>query len=127
MEKEIIKMSREELMRLEVIQKVIDKRMKQKEAAKLLSLSTRQIRRMKRKVKSYGSIGLIHGNRGKPSSRKFSNEFRKEIISIVKQKYYDFGPTFASEKLKDNENKKNKQRDIKAVDDRRANLDTEKT
>ena len=78
------------------IQKVIDKRMKQKEAAKLLSLSTRQIRRMKRKVKSYGSIGLIHGNRGKPSSRKFSNEFRKEIISIVKNMYYGFDSTLDS-------------------------------
>ena len=106
MEKEIIRMSKEELRRLKVIHKVINKRMKQKEAAEILSLSCRQVRTIVRKVKRDGDEVIVHGNRGKPSNRKFSDEFKEDIITIVKQKYYDFGPTFASEKLKDNENKK---------------------
>jgi hypothetical protein len=106
MEKEIIKMSREELRRLEVIHKVIERRMKQSKAASILSLSVRQVRRLKTKVNLYGDIAIVHGGRGKPSPRKFSNEFRKEVIGIVRKQYQDFGPTFASEKLEKIDGKK---------------------
>jgi len=41
MEKGIIRMSKKELKRSEVIHKVIDKRIKQKDAANILSLSVR--------------------------------------------------------------------------------------
>lgn len=99
MEKEFIKMSKRELDRLEVIHKVIDKRMRQKKAAELLSLSCRQVRTIVRKVKRHGDAAIMHGNRGKPSPRKYSDDFRKKIIAIVNFKYNDFGPTLASEKL----------------------------
>lgn len=99
MKKEIIRMSKEELRRLKVIHNVIDKRMKQKDAAGLLSLSCRQVRTIVRKVKRHGDKAIVHSSRGKPSPRKFSDEFQKELITIVKQKYNDFGPTFAAEKL----------------------------
>lgn len=92
-------MSKEELRRLEMIHKVIDKGMKQKDAAELLSLSCRQVRTIVRKVKRHGDKAIVHGSRGKPSPRKFSDEFQKEVIKIVRQKYNDFGPTFAAEKL----------------------------
>ena len=106
MEKVFIKMSKQELDRLGVIHKVIDKRMKQSKAAKVLSLSVRQIRRLKTKVKLSGDPVIIHGNRGKPSPRKFSDKFRREVITIMHQKYHDFGPTFASEKLETNDGRK---------------------
>lgn len=99
-------MSKEELRRLEVIHKVIENRMKQKTAAGALSLSVRQVRRLKKKVKLYGDIVIVHGNRGKPSKRKFPDKFREVIMGIVERKYPDFGPTFASEKLEKIEKKK---------------------
>jgi len=99
MEKGFIRMSKRELNRLEVIHKVINKRMKQKNAGELLSLSCRQVRTIVRKIKRHGDIAIVHGGRGKPSPRKFSDKFRKEVITIVKQKYNDFGPTLTSEKL----------------------------
>ncbi|MGB3345940.1 MAG: hypothetical protein WBA71_01620 [Candidatus Humimicrobiia bacterium] len=51
MEEEIIKMSKKELKRLKVIHKVIDKRINQKDAAKILSISVIQIIRITKKVK----------------------------------------------------------------------------
>lgn len=95
MEKDIIKMSKKELKRLKVIHKVLEKRIKQKDAAKLLFLSTRQVRRIQKKVKEKGDTAVVHGNRGQPSSRKFPNKFKNEVIDTVKKKYYDFGSTFA--------------------------------
>jgi hypothetical protein len=106
MEKEIIIMSKKELERLKVIHKVIDKRIKQKDAANILSLSVRQIRRITKKVKIHGDIAIVHGNRGRSSKRKFPKEFKSGVIEIVKKKYYDFGPKFASEKLEEIDNKK---------------------
>ena len=99
MEKEFIKMRKQELDRLEVIHKVIEKRLKQKKAARVLSLSVRQVRRLKKKVKLYGDIAIVHGNRGKPSPRKYSDEFSEKVITIINHKYNDFGPTLAAEKL----------------------------
>lgn len=103
MEEEIIKMSKKELRRLEVIHKVLEKRMRQKEAAEIISLTVRQVRRIVGKVKTHGDIGIVHGNRGKPSQRKFPDKFKDAVITLLKQKYYDFGPTFASEKLEEND------------------------
>ena len=46
-----------------------------------------------------GAKGLVHGNRGKTSNRKMSNQERQNIISLIKKHYSDFGPLLASEKL----------------------------
>lgn len=101
MREEIIRMSKKELRRLEVINKVIERRIRQKDATEILSLSTRQVRRIVKRVKIHGAVGVVHGNRGKESRRKFPLEFRERVLEIVKEKYYDFGPKFASEKLEE--------------------------
>lgn len=106
MRKDIIKMSKKELRRLEVIHKVLDKRIKQGYAAEILLLSVRQVKRIVKKVRIHGDIAIVHGNRGKPSKRKFPDDFKDEVIKVVKRRYYDFGPTFASEKLEENESMK---------------------
>ena len=56
MEKQIIKMNKKELKRQKVIHKVIDKRIKQKDAAKILFLSVKQVRRITKKIKIHGDI-----------------------------------------------------------------------
>ncbi|MDO8513248.1 MAG: ISNCY family transposase [bacterium] len=99
---ETFNMSRREIGQINVFEKLKEKQMKQHEAAKILNLSTRQIRR---KLKSYrlsGEISLVNKSRGKPSNHRFADEFWTEIITLVKDKYADFGPTFASEKLQEN-------------------------
>ena len=99
MRKDIIQMSRKEIERLGVIQEVLNKRTRQKEAARMLSVSTRQVRRIIRKVRIHGEVAVVHGNRGKPSPRRFPEEFKQKVMQIVRKKYYDFGPSFAAEKL----------------------------
>jgi len=99
MRKDIIAMSRKELNRLPILHKVMDNRLTQIEAAEMLELSTRQIRRIIRKIGNEGDEAIIHGNRGNPSPGKTSQSIEKNIVSLLKKKYYDFGPTFAAEKL----------------------------
>jgi len=98
-QQDIIQMSRKEIERLGVVQEVLNRRTRQKEAARMLSLSTRQVRRIIRKVRIHGEVAVVHGNRGKPSPRRFPEEFKQKVMRIVKKKYYDFGPSFAAEKL----------------------------
>jgi hypothetical protein len=98
-QKDIIQMSKREIDRLGVIQEVLNKRIRQKEAARMLFLSTRQVRRIIRKVIIHGETAVVHGNRGKPSSRKAPEEFKEQVMETVRKKYYDFGPSFAAEKL----------------------------
>jgi transposase len=97
--KDIIRMSVKELRRLPIIEKVIRKHLKQKEAAELLGLSDRQIRRISHRVGKEGERGLIHRNRGRPSNRKYPEGMIEEVLRLYQEEYPDFGPTFASEKL----------------------------
>lgn len=62
MDNKYITMSQKEIKRYDIIKKVINKELNGVEAAELLTLSTRQIRRLKKKVKEKGAEGLTHGN-----------------------------------------------------------------
>jgi len=114
-QQETITMSQKEVLRYDVIQNLIIGEIDGTEAAKQINLSTRQIRRLKFKVKKKGIGGIIHGNRGKESNNKISEEKIKEIESIIKEKYYDFGPTFATEKLYENHQIKISKESIRAI------------
>jgi transposase len=92
-------MNAKELTKHEVVKRLIRKEINGAEAAKMINLSTRQIRRIKRKAKERGIAGIIHGNRGKVSNRKLTKAKVKTIKKIIFDKYSDFGPTFAAEKL----------------------------
>ena len=88
-----------ELRRLHVIHKVLEGIVKQVEAAEILSLSGRQIRRIVKRIRSEGSRGIIHRSRGKPSNRRISGKIKEKVINLYRSQYRDFGPTLASEKL----------------------------
>ena len=96
---EHITMSNKELDRLKVLQKVLDKRLRQIEAADQLDLSTRQIKRLCKRLRENGPKGLVSRNRGKTSNRKIDKYFRDSILDLIYSKYNDFGPTLAHEKL----------------------------
>jgi len=88
-----------ELKRLHVIEKVLEKGLRQAVAADILSLSVRQIRRIVRRVRSEGGKGVIHKSRGRRSNRRISDQTREKVIKLYRGQYGDFGPTLASEKL----------------------------
>ncbi len=95
--RDIIMTTQEELRALHVIRKVIDKVITQKEAAEATDLSERQVRRKVRRVQDEGDKGIIHRLRGRPSNRILP--CKDKALEIFKNKYSDFGPTLASEKL----------------------------
>lgn len=102
MSQKTITMTEKELERYDIIKKLIAEEIKTKEASKLLDISIRQVKRLKAKVRGKGAEGLIHQNRGKGSNRKTDPKIIAEAEKYLKEKYSDFGPTFAAEKLKEN-------------------------
>jgi hypothetical protein len=99
METTFITMKDTELARFEVIQQLISTQINGTEAAKLLNRSLRQVKRLKSKVVTAGAQGMIHGNRGQESNRKIKSVTIDTVTTILREKYSDFGPTLASEKL----------------------------
>ena len=101
--KDIIMASHRELKRLHIVQKVIEGTVKQVEAAEVLWLSDRQIRRILKRVREEGTAGVVHRLRGKPSNRQMPKKIKSKVIAVYRTKYQGFGPTLASEKLLDAE------------------------
>lgn len=100
---ELLTMSKKELNRLPVIESVADKKMTQKEAANRLNVTDRQIRRIIKNFTEFGPAGLIHHLRGQPSNHRLPRELINRAIDLVREKYNDFGPTLAAEKLEEND------------------------
>ena len=100
---DMIVASQEELKRLHVIRKVLDGAIKQVRAAEVLSLSSRQIRRLVKRVKGEGDRGIVHQSRGKPSNRRIDDQVRVRAIKLYQERYKGFGPTLAAEKFLERE------------------------
>lgn len=96
-------MSQKELQRIPVIEAVLAKQMAQIEAAECLGLSTRQLRRLERRVQAEGPAGLIHRSCGQPAHHRLAVGLRQRVVGLLRQKYSDFGPTLACEKLSEAE------------------------
>jgi hypothetical protein len=90
-----------EIKRLKVLEQVIEKKIKQKQAGALLKLSVRQIRRLVTEVKKHGIKGLIHKLRGEGSNRRHEEKHKEKIMELYRKKYEGFGPTLAQEKLEE--------------------------
>ncbi len=95
----IITMSGKELTRLEVIKRVDEKRLAQKEGAEMLGISARQIRRLLRRYRQAGASGLVSQRRGKASNHQLRAEVKQKGLDLLQGKYRGFGPTLACEKL----------------------------
>ena len=89
----------EELKRYQIVGKVFDKSINQQEAAEILDLSDRQVRRIVRRVKKEGERGVIHRSRGCKGRRTIHEAVRRRILGLYRQRYEGFGPLLASEKL----------------------------
>lgn len=85
--------------RYTVIKQAISGQFTVRDAAKILNLSGRQIKRLKKQVRKDGAKGVIHGNRGNPSHNKLPTKETQEIITLLHKYYADFNPGLATEKL----------------------------
>jgi hypothetical protein len=96
---ETVSMSYEELDRVGVIERVIEKRLTQREAARMLGLTSRQVRRLRCAYERDGPRALASKHRGRPSNRRLPAALRREALATVRSRYEGFGPTLAHEKL----------------------------
>ena len=98
---DIIMLRQRELKRLHVIHKVLEGTLTQRDAAGLISLTERQIRRIVTRIREEGDEGIRHKSRGRPSNRKLP--FKERIVQLYRSSYPDFGPTLFTEKLEERE------------------------
>jgi len=96
---DLLTMSKKELNRLEVMQRVDEKRLRQKAAAEQLGISERQVKRLLRRYRLQGANGLVSKRRGQPSNHQLAEETREKVLDLLKSKYTGFGPTLACEKM----------------------------
>lgn len=97
-----IAMTQEELFRKTIVDRSIDKRITQKEGAEALQISERHFRRILKRYRQQGNIGLVSGHRGKPGNRKLTEGTREQIVKFINDPLHnDFGPTFMMEKLEE--------------------------
>jgi transposase len=92
-------MSKKEMTRLEIMQKLKEKRMSQAEAARQMRIGERQVRRLWRAYRTKGAAGLVSKRRGKKSNHQMSQAVKQAALDQIHRHYSDFGPTLAHEKL----------------------------
>jgi hypothetical protein len=95
----VLSMSRTEIDRVHVLKDLLAERIRTREAAQLMGVTTRQVFRLLRAYHGGGPAALISKKRGKPSNRSYPPIVRTEAIALIKANYFDFGPTLAAEKL----------------------------
>jgi len=97
--KDIIVMKPEEMRRIHIIRTAMEKAITQNEAAVKIGVCERQVRRIVARVRAIGDRGIVHRLRGKKSNRAFGDSVKNKVLELFKDKYSDFGPTLASEKI----------------------------
>ena len=94
-----ITISMHELERVKIIEAVVQRRLTVVLAAERLQLCERQVSRLVRRYAAAGPAGLISARRGQPSNRELPVDLRARAMGLVRERYADFGPTLACEKL----------------------------
>jgi transposase len=100
-ERGFVTVSMRELERIKIIAAVAEHRLKVVQAAERLDLCERQVSRLVRRYETSGPAGLVSGRRGQPGNRELPIDLRARAMALVRERYADFGPTLACEKLRE--------------------------
>ena len=82
-----------------LVRRNLERFLGQREASERLGIGVRQFKRLVRAWKQQGDAGLISRQRGRPSNNRLAADLRGAIAGLLPDRYPDFGPTLASEKL----------------------------
>lgn len=85
--------------RLKVLHEVEQGHLKQGQAAEQLGLSERGFRKLLKRFREKSDSAVVHGLRGRSSSRRLKAETAQQALEAVQRQYRDFGPTLAAEYL----------------------------
>ena len=103
MEKVRYLMTKKELVRAHVIKSLIEDKMTSRDAAEVLNLSERQIKRLKAGVKKEGEVFVIHKNRGRKPKHTIPGKRRDKVVFLVRNKYKGVNYTHLAELLREQE------------------------
>lgn len=92
-------MSIEERERSHLVGQTQEKHLSQRQASERLGIGVRQFKRLVRSWKQQGDAGLVSRQRGRASNNRLASGERERIAELLRDKYPDFGPTLAVEKL----------------------------
>jgi transposase len=95
----IITMSMKEAKRLHLVQKAMEKRITQGEAADMAGLCLRQMQRIVQRVRAEGDPGVCHRARGRKPNHRIPETVKDKAIELCRERYREFSPTLTSEKL----------------------------
>jgi len=98
-----LRVSQKELHRMHVVRLTLEGEESVGKAAKLLGISARQMKRLRRQMKERGVEGLLHGNRGKPPWNKTALGKIEKVIQLARGRYQGLNDTHLTEKLKEKE------------------------
>jgi transposase len=85
----------------EVILRAMAKRMTWWQAAEVIGISDRQMRRWRRRWEKFGYDGLLDRRRGRPSLRRVPLELGERVLALYREKYFDFNVRHFHEKLRE--------------------------
>lgn len=94
-----VMMSERELQRVEVLAQVDDGKLSVDAGAGILAVSRRQMFRLLKRYRSDGAAAIRHQSRGRPANNRIHDARRDYALALVRERYADFGPTLAAEKL----------------------------
>ena len=77
----LVTMSDKELSRINVIQSVVDKRMRRRDAAHQLALTERQTQRLMNRFRESGAAGLATLRRGHPDNHRLPESLKLRVLS----------------------------------------------
>ncbi|SEK03963.1 Transposase [Sphingomonas sp. OV641] len=95
----VLAMSAAEITRFDTLMRLDRGEIRVADAMELLGLARRQVYRLLGRLRQDGASGMVSRKRGRPSNRRYSDAFRAEVVTLVREHYADFGPTLAREYL----------------------------
>ncbi len=96
-------MSQKQVDTYQVIKRSLESELTVQDAANLTGFSERHIYRLRSTVRAKGAYALVHGNRGRNSNNKIPEKEKNRIAEIIREKYPDFWPGHAKEKLENHD------------------------
>ena len=96
---ELLHIHMREIDRLKVIHEILHGKLNKSQAAEQLNLCRMQVIRLCQRVEREGNRGIIHRLKGRLSNHQLQPGLLDKALKLIKAKYWDFGPTFANEKL----------------------------
>jgi transposase len=98
-----LRVGQRELHRMHVVRLTVEGRETVGRGARLLGISARQMKRLRRKMKERGVQALLHGNRGKAPWNKTVSERIEQVLILARGRYQGLNDTHLTEKLKEKE------------------------